>query len=282
MRLALAMMPRLRIAITALANMIMPVAIEIAMLQALNVDCVIVHLAAPPYPVRAKITRARTISAWSLTQHACNISWRSREVYGLLFLVDVCFMSQAAPGSTNEDFVIASDSWCVVLDGATELAGVDSGCCHGVSWYVSRLGLSLADLLTTDPVGSLPDILGQSISHVSELHEATCDLSNPDSPSSVVLILRERQNHIDYLALSDSVIVLDDRDDGLRIILDDRTAHLPSHTIEAVRALRNSDDGFWVASTLPEASKHALDWVSPKIFDPQRHLAYRRGVSTRR
>jgi Protein phosphatase 2C len=167
-------------------------------------------------------------------------------------------MSQAAPDSANEDFVIASDSWCVVLDGATELAGVDSGCCHGVSWYVSRLGLSLADLLTTDPVGSLPDILGQSISHVSELHEATCDLSNPDSPSSVVLILRERQNHIDYLALSDSVIVLDDRDDGLRIILDDRTAHLPSHTIEAVRALRNSDDGFWVASTLPEASKHAL------------------------
>ena len=154
--------------------------------------------------------------------------------------------------------MVASDHWCVVLDGATELADVDSGCCHGVRWYVTRLGGSLARLLTIDPAASLTDILSQSITEVSELHEATCDLSNPDSPSSVVLILRERDDKVDYLVLADSVIVLEACDDSLRVIVDDRVANLPSYTVEAVRALRNSDNGFWVASTIPEAAKYAL------------------------
>ncbi len=167
-------------------------------------------------------------------------------------------MSEAAPGCMNEDLVVASNDWCVVLDGATELPGIDTGCCHGVRWYVSRLGLSLGSLLTTEPMDDLSDILGRSITEVSALHKSTCDLSNPDSPSSVVLILRKRREEVDYLVLSDSVLILDVKNKGLRVVVDDRTAHLPSHTVEAVRKLRNSTDGFWVASTAPEAARHAL------------------------
>ena len=174
-------------------------------------------------------------------------------------------MSQAAPGGRNEDLVIASNDWCVVLDGATELAGVDSGCQHGVRWYVSHLALSLASRLTTNFTTSLTDILKLSIEDVSRQHENSCDLSNPDSPSSVVLILREKEEFIDYLGLGDSAIVLDTKDAGLQVILDDRTAHLPSHTIEAVRRLRNSEGGFWVASTTPEAAMYALTGSVPKL-----------------
>ena len=174
-------------------------------------------------------------------------------------------MSQAAPGGRNEDLVIAANDWCVVLDGATELAGVDSGCQHGVKWYVSHLALSLANQLTDNSTASLTDILKLSIENVSGQHEHSCDLSNPDSPSSVVLILREKEEFIDYLGLSDSAIILDKKDAGLQVILDDRTAHLPSHTIEAVRRLRNSEGGFWVASATPGAATHALTGSVPKL-----------------
>ena len=178
--------------------------------------------------------------------------------------MDVHFMSQAAPDRPNEDFVLASNDWCLVLDGATELEGIDSGCRHGVRWYVSRLALCLGSLLTADSHASLADILEESIEDVSRLHEDTCDLSNPDSPSSVVLMVREREEFVDYLALGDSAIVVDIENQGQHVILDDRTAHLPSYKRKAVRHLRNSDDGFWVASTSPEAAKHALTGSVPK------------------
>jgi len=170
----------------------------------------------------------------------------------------VCFASEGAPGHANEDLVIASDRWCVVLDGATEALDVDSGCRHGVVWYVSQLGAFLSYFLTRSPSDGLVDILGQSIASVSGLHSSTCDLSNPDSPSSVVAILRERSEEMDYLVLCDSVIILESTDGGLQIVVDDRTARLPSYTVEAVRELRNSENGFWVASTLPEAAMHSL------------------------
>jgi hypothetical protein len=175
-------------------------------------------------------------------------------------------MSEAAPGGRNEDLVVASNDWCVVLDGATEITGVDSGCQHGVRWYVSHLALSLASQLINNPTASLIDILKISIENVSSQHEDSCDLSNPDSPSSVVLILREKEEFIDYLGLGDSAIVLDTKDAGLQVILDNRTAHLRSHTIEAVRRLRNSEDGFWVASTTPGAATHALTGSVPKLI----------------
>jgi hypothetical protein len=36
------------------------------------------------------------------------------------------------------------------------------------------------------------------------LHEHTCDLSNPDSPSTTVVMARQRNDQLDYLILADS------------------------------------------------------------------------------
>lgn len=178
--------------------------------------------------------------------------------------MQICYASEPAPEHENEDYLLASGSWCVVLDGATERPDIDSGCSHGVRWYVSRLALSLGAGLETRPGIDLRDALEGAIRETCQLHSTTCDLANPDSPSSVVVIVRERQADVDYLVLADSTVVLDVSDEGPRIVTDDRTAHLPSRTVEAVRSLRNSAQGFWVASTAPEAAGHALTGSVPK------------------
>jgi hypothetical protein len=54
-----------------------------------------------------------------------------------------------------------------------------------------------------------------------------------------------------------------DLDGNIHAIVDDRTAHLPSYTTEAVRAARNNPDGFWVASTRPEAAYQAVTGSIP-------------------
>ncbi|MGH3569617.1 MAG: DUF5710 domain-containing protein [Pseudonocardia sp.] len=93
-------------------------------------------------------------------------------------------------------------------------------------------------------------------------HASTCDLDNPASPSSTVVALRRRGDDLECLGLADSPIVLD-LPDGVRTVLDDRSAHLSSYTPEAVRAARNTEGGFWVASTVPQAARHAVTVTVP-------------------
>jgi hypothetical protein len=57
--------------------------------------------------------------------------------------------------------------------------------------------------------------------------------------------------------LADSPIILDTTE-GIRPVIDDRTAHLPSYTPEGIRSCRNQPEGFWVASTKPDAAHHAV------------------------
>ncbi|MEB3365881.1 protein phosphatase 2C domain-containing protein [Saccharopolyspora mangrovi] len=161
----------------------------------------------------------------------------------------------ATPGRRNEDHFAIGPDWAFVLDGATAPAGVDSGCVHDVVWLVRRLGGALAELLTTseDP---LPDVLAEAIDRVRAAHAGTCDLNNPNSPSSTVTVLRLRER-AEHLVLADSPLVLD-VDGDVRPIVDDRIDRLPSYTREAVAELRNSPHGFWVASTDPEAAHHAV------------------------
>jgi hypothetical protein len=92
-------------------------------------------------------------------------------------------------------------------------------------------------------------------------HADTCDLDNPDSPSSTIAVLRERGGLVDYLVLCDSPIVLRRTDGTLTVIDDDRTDHLPGgrpYGRELVRSLRNRAGGFWVASTVPDAAYEAV------------------------
>jgi Protein phosphatase 2C len=166
--------------------------------------------------------------------------------------------TRSGPGAEcNEDCVVTGPDFAVVLDGATATPGVDTGCIHDVSWLVTRLGAELARHLLTTSL-SLPHTLGHAIQGVIAQHADTCDLTNPDSPSSTAAIVRDRGEAVDYLALADSPIVLRGVDGTIDVVHDNRIDFLPGYTVEIVRQLRNAPEGFWVASTTPEAAEEAL------------------------
>lgn len=174
------------------------------------------------------------------------------------FGLDARSYSEASPDHpVNEDFVLVGQNFAVVLDGASPVTGLDTGCIHDVPWLVRTLaGQLLARLTTSDD--SLGDILTDAIKGVNGVHASTCDLSNPNSPSSTVAILRRRQQEIDYLVLADSPIVVQRHDGTVTAITDDRIDHLPDYSVAGISKLRNSPDGFWVASTRPEAGGMAV------------------------
>ncbi|MEU5078135.1 MULTISPECIES: protein phosphatase 2C domain-containing protein [Streptomyces] len=178
----------------------------------------------------------------------------------------------AAP---NEDWAAGTPSLAVVLDGLST-AGLDTGCRHGVPWYVAHLGSRLVATLA-DPDRSLTDGLASALEQVAALHPE-CDLGNPGTPSATVAVLRQRDETLDHLVLADSPIVLE-RHDGLTVLTDLRVDEvLPelraeveqheTHTVEhqaalrrfvsAQRQTRNTPSGYWVAAASPEAAEHAL------------------------
>lgn len=179
--------------------------------------------------------------------------------------------TRPAPDRTvNEDLVLAGPSYAVVLDGATAPPGLDSGCEHDVAWLVAALGEELTDLLP-GPADSLADLLAAAIDGVRRRHGRGCDLANPDSPSSTVTMVRAvdspldgpLERTVDYLVLADSPLVLRDRAGVVRVVSDDRLGRVP-WTFEAIRAMRNRPDGFWVASTVPEAAHQAVTGTVPR------------------
>ena len=171
--------------------------------------------------------------------------------------MDVFFATEATPGRVNEDHVVASASFVVVLDGVTVPAGVDTGCQHDVPWLVRNLGELLASGLARQPGKPLTEITVEAIRDLRQRHGQTCDLTNPDSPSSTVAILRVDGHRLDYLVLCDSLIVLLGRD-AYTVVTDARTARLTAFDPASVARRRNAPDGFWVASTDPDAARQAL------------------------
>jgi hypothetical protein len=169
--------------------------------------------------------------------------------------------SEPAPGGQNEDYAIVTPTWCAVLDGATAPEHIDSGCVHDVRWIVSQLAGNLMRVLTISTDIPLADALAETIQATREAHESTCDLNNPDSPSSTVTILRMGKSAFDYLALADSPLIVDTGE--LNVLVDDRTAHLKDYTYAGVSAARNNPGGFYVASTKPEAAHEAIQGSIP-------------------
>jgi hypothetical protein len=165
--------------------------------------------------------------------------------------------SQATPGRANDDYAVLGLEWAVVLDGATALKPAENGCIHDVPWVVHRLAGNLAHLLTIAPDVALDDALAESITRTCTAHEKTCDLSNPDSPSSTVTILRCRDDVLDYLVLGDSPLLVN-RAGKVEPILDERMANLKDYSYEAVMAVQNTPDGYYVASTVPDAAYQAV------------------------
>lgn len=192
--------------------------------------------------------------------------------------MDVTFASRPGLKTLNEDFVAATNQAVVVLDGVSVPNGMDTGCIHSTSWYVRQLGGRLLRRVTDDLVTSLPDALADTITEVATLHSDTCDLTHPGTPAATVAVLRTA-GHTGYLVLSDAVIALDTRYEGIKVINDDRVettavSHAQSVLATPVSAAerqglrremirerqnaRNTADGYWIASSSPEAAQHAI------------------------
>lgn len=154
--------------------------------------------------------------------------------------------------------MIAGPDFVVVLDGATAPAGVESGCVHSVAWLVGRLATQLAIPLLGRSRAPLAEVLADTILAVRAEHEDTCDLANPDSPSSTVAMVRISDEQVEHLVLADSPIVLRGPDRHVTVLADNRIDLLPEYTLESVRRWRNQPGGFWVAGTDPKAAYEAV------------------------
>jgi Protein phosphatase 2C len=172
--------------------------------------------------------------------------------------VEILYDAQSSPGSRNEDLVLATNDLVVLLDGATPIPDCNTGCIHDVPWLVQRLASELCARLIPDDRVDLRVALAESIAAARRTHEPTCDLTNPDSPSSTVAILRKRAGLVDALVLADSPVILQDVGGTVHTVIDDRISSLPGYSLEEIRQWRNQPGGFWVASTRPEAAANAL------------------------
>jgi hypothetical protein len=176
--------------------------------------------------------------------------------------MQVVYACEPSPGHDNEDVVVAGPTWAAVLDGATAQPGRNSGCRHGVAWYARRLGAHLAATLMVDDQQTLTDALATAIAATRPDHGGECDLDNPDSPNSTVVILRQRGAALDYLVLIDSPLVLD-LGSEIRVVADDQIARLRAALPAGTPLRRNSPGGFWIAGAKPEAATHALTGTVP-------------------
>jgi hypothetical protein len=144
---------------------------------------------------------------------------------------------ETAAGSVskpNEDFVAASPSVAIVLDGLSAPPALSTGCAHGTPWFVARLGSELLSSATTEPDQPLQEVLAAAITSVADLHGHTCDLDDPGTPASSVTIVREGDQGLDYLVLFDSVIVLDGPSD-LKVVTDRRVDAFAQAEESAIR-----------------------------------------------
>jgi hypothetical protein len=190
--------------------------------------------------------------------------------------------SPAKPDQPNEDFAAAWPAGAVLLDGAG-LSGTTSKCTHGVAWYARHLGGNLlAGLPSVD--ASLRDILAQGIRETASLHSDVCDLDDPGTPSSTVVMVRLASRHVEYLVLADSVLVVSTVDGEPVVVTDGRADEVgrafrqamdatendtPEHD-EALRRYvqtsweyRNRPGGFWVAAADPSVAAEALTGEVP-------------------
>ena len=185
-----------------------------------------------------------------------------------------------SPNGPNEDayFVSTDASTVAIFDGAT--ARTETGCIHGVAWFVHSLADDLGHHASLTPARAL----AAAIRETAARHRDTCDLTHPGTPSAAVAVLQARQKTMRYLLLGDVTIVLD-LGHGTRVLTDSRvnaTARaerraaddLPSGSPEKARALvrmkraelaaRNVAGGYWLAAADPGIVAHALTGDVPR------------------
>ncbi|OOC52472.1 MULTISPECIES: protein phosphatase 2C domain-containing protein [Nocardiopsis] len=192
--------------------------------------------------------------------------------------------SQPGGSKPNEDWTGARGDLVVVLDGLSAPEGV-GGCQHGTPWYVEHLG----ERLLTQARSELPlrEVLKKAIAQVAALHQGTCDLADPGTPSSTVALVRTGEELVEALVLADSPVVMD-LPSGIEVFTDHRvnevvhqereaTLAAPTGSVEqqerlaemvrVQRMVRNTEGGYWVAQADGEASEHALatSWPASSV-----------------
>lgn len=187
----------------------------------------------------------------------------------------------------NEDYVAATvnstSARAVLLDGAGGPSELPTGCAHGTPWYVNQLGDAVMYNMR-NPGTALTTCLAMAINSVAELHCVRCDLNNPGTPSSTVVMARRVNGDAEYLVLGDStfvadvnggiVTVSDKRIDRVGADLYQAMADLPTGTpehqaariafVETQRRMRNRRvGGYPIASNDPDAAFDALTGSFP-------------------
>lgn len=176
------------------------------------------------------------------------------------------FLVATSPGRSdrpNEDFAAVTATAAILLDGVSAPADLDNGCSHGVSWHTRRLGALL--LAGVDAGADLRDALADAITAVSAMHEGTCDLGIQETPSATVVAVRVAGDRLEYLVLSDSVLLVDEGG-KVRLLADTRLDDLRPRVGPgtAIRAWRNVPGGFWTAGANPRAAEEALVGTAPR------------------
>lgn len=205
-------------------------------------------------------------------------------------MMQVWSATEPAPGrQENEDLTLEHGDLVGVLDGATVPEGFDTGCVHGPAWYVRQLSARLALAAAARPTATLEGHLAAAILGVRSEHADRCDLNHPGTPSSTVCLLRRAADHVDYLVLCDSPLVVDlgERvevisDGRLAVAAEDLRRKVPMvaagdadpatafrRAVQLQRQNMNQTHGYWVAAANPDAAYHALTGTFP-LFGPRR------------
>jgi hypothetical protein len=173
----------------------------------------------------------------------------------------------------NEDFagvVLAASGQggcVVVLDGVTPPAG-ETGCLHSVPWFTARLGGALTELTVSGQDLTLPEILSRAIERTAGAHAETCELSHPRTPQATVALARWSADTVEYLVLSDSVLLLRSPEGTVTPVLDDRLARLPRSALATDAlvdaTLRNKEGGFFTAAADPAVAVRAVAGAVPR------------------
>lgn len=183
------------------------------------------------------------------------------------------------PGQPNEDYAataqpaLGAEGALVLLDGVTPPGPPGSdGCRHGVPWFTARLGAALLERAATEPGLPLAECLAGAVTHTAGKHRDTCDLSHPRTPQATVVTVRWSAAAVEYLVLSDSVLLVQAPDGAVRAVLDGsldiaRAAvrrHPAAERADRLEALRNAPDGFHTAAADPAVAGRSVTGALPR------------------
>ncbi|WKX72561.1 protein phosphatase 2C domain-containing protein [Streptomyces sp. XD-27] len=172
------------------------------------------------------------------------------------------------PQRPNEDYASVAlpasgqGGALVLLDGVTPPEG-DDGCVHGVPWFTARLGGAVLELSGSRRDMSLAECLTAAIERTADAHCQTCDLSHARTPQATVVAARWDDDRVEYLVLSDSVLLIEGADGAVTAVLDDRIDRLRAAG-HRLAPLRNAPDGFFTAAADPAVAAKAVTGAVPR------------------